>query len=172
MKKFRFFNTAHRSPLTIFLAFCNLLLLLNVLVSCQRETTDQAEKVRPTNSATVVERGGCASGYCEFTVVANNANVTVEFCGDITPSGGSCNFGCNIGTDQYNSINIPSGNSATICVLSSGSVCIRNPPTATQSINVDIYFGSTSTPVNVVLAPGDVRCYHTNSECSATIGGC
>lgn len=158
--------------LTTLVIFLNLLLSLNLIVSCQSEAKDHPEVLQTTSGANVTERGGCPSGYCEFTVETNSGTITVEFCGDITPSGGTCNFGCNPGTDQYNSVIIPNGTSATICVLSSGSVCVRNPPTATQSIDIDIYFGSTSTPVNVVLDPGDVRCYHTNSECSATIGGC
>lgn len=172
MKKFRFFNTAHRSPLTIFLAFCNLLLLLNVLLSCQRETTDQAE-ARPTTTAAVTERGTCGLGYCEFTITATTDTVFIEICGDILPSGAGCNFGCNtLGNDRYYSTEVLPGFPITICVSNAGSVCIRNTATATDTADLEVNFENSAIPLNISLAPNAVRCFHTNSTCSQTLTLC
>ena len=142
--------------LTTLLIFLNLLLSLNLIVSCQSEATEQFME-KPDSNLPATDRT-CSLGYCQFTITAS-ANVTLEFCGDITPSVSSCNFGCNtLSDDRYNVSEILQFNSVTYCVASAGSVCIRNLSTATSNAVLQVYFQGTSTPVNVTfpLAKSDV----------------
>lgn len=139
-------------------------------LSCTQEAEPQQQQ--PTTDVPVTERT-CSSGYCELSITATS-NATVELCGDIdiTPTTGSCDLGCNPSTDEDYVANLTTGIPFSICVLSSGSVCIRNPSSASQSVTLDVKFSGTSIPLNVTLSPGQVRCFHTNSNCSETNTGC
>ncbi len=138
--------------------------------ACRPDTEEiAASKSKGEWSATA--RSSCSSGYCEFTIVAGN-NCTVEVCGDITSSASGCNFGCNtLGDDRTDTFILFLSDDVSLCVDIDGSICLRNPSTASTNAILQVYFEGTSTPVNVTIPPGEVRCFHTNSSC-ATIGGC
>ncbi|MBV6443527.1 MAG: hypothetical protein EPGJADBJ_05298 [Saprospiraceae bacterium] len=138
------------------------------LLSCQHDA-DQLT-LKPLSDTPVTERACTSGDYCEFTVTATT-DANVEFCGDIDPSTGTCSYGCLPNTDFSLSASLTADIPYTICVLKTGSVCIRNSPTATQSINVTVYFGSSSS-LNVMLSPGQSHCFHSNGQCSVTSDGC
>lgn len=155
---------------TILVIVVATLFVLNI-VSCYRDQTDTPQTTSPAFSGSAAERA-CTGGLCEITVFSNQ-EMTIEFCGNITPYTSTCDFGCDPNNDVYYGAYIPANTSySNVCIAPSGSVCIRNAPTATSSITLDVKIGSTSIPVTVTLAPGQSRCFHTNSTCSVTNTGC
>jgi hypothetical protein len=149
-----------------------ILFACSLFSACQSEATKETEAVQPTSSATATERGGCPTGYCEFTIFAVN-DVTVEFCGDLSSTTSGCNFGCNtLMDDRYEMSVIASNNFVTFCIASTGSICIRNPATAASNAVLILSFQGTSTPLNVTIPPGVVRCFYTDVTCSEINGGC
>ncbi|GAB4494485.1 MAG: hypothetical protein OHK0019_20960 [Saprospiraceae bacterium] len=157
-------------PRTALLFVIAALLTLNI-ISCDRDQTDTPQTTVPLSDVPVTSRACTGAASCELTVSSAD-EMTIEFCGAIDPSTSTCNFGCDPDNDVYYGVYVPLGQVANLCVNPSGSVCIRNAPTATHSINITVQFGSSSTPVNTTLAPGQVRCFHTNSTCSVTNTGC
>ncbi|MEQ1744835.1 MAG: hypothetical protein ABMA02_05385 [Saprospiraceae bacterium] len=145
-------------------------LAVNLFQACQQEAVEQvAPKVKTDLKA---NDRSCASGYCEFTVQAA-ANVTLEFCGDITSSVDDCDFGCNsLGDDRYSLSMFDQFNPVTYCVATNGSICIRNPSTATSNAVLQVKFGSSTLSTNVTLPPGVVRCFYSDSNCGTTNQGC
>ena len=153
--------------------FATMLLAFFLLSSCQRDGTEATAVETPQGGWALNDRSSCGSGYCEFTIEATTDTVFLYFCGDILPSGGSCNFGCNtLGNDQSYSALILPGFPLTICVASLGSVCIRNTPTASVNAELEVEFENSSVPVTLSLPPGVVRCFHTDDTCTQTNTGC
>ncbi|MBX2892440.1 MAG: hypothetical protein KF734_16050 [Saprospiraceae bacterium] len=149
-----------------------LLLAANVAVyfpSCQRDT-DQSQ-VKPLSDVPVTERACTDDTGCSFVVTATT-NGTIELCGDIINYTGTCSNGCNTkGNDYFLSISLTANTPYTFCVLKDGSVCIRNPSTALQAIDVAVQVAGT-TAINVTIPVGQSQCFHSNPQCSATISGC
>jgi len=151
--------------------FAVILFSFFLLSSCQRDGTEAtADKTVATSKAE--SRNHCGLlGYCDFTIVAVTA-CSIEICGDITSSVNSCNFGCNkLSDDRYDAIILAATDVVVYCVNMNGAICIRNSATATTDADLQVYFEGTSTPVSVLIPPGEVRCFRTNSSC-ATINGC
>lgn len=157
-------------PRTALLFVIAALLALNI-ISCNRDQTDTPQTTAPLSDVPVTSRACTGTANCELTVFSAD-EMTIEFCGAIDPSTTTCNFGCDPDNDVYYGVYVPAFTSFPICVDPNGSVCIRNAPTATHNITVDVKFGSTSIPITVTLTPGQVRCFHTNSTCSVTNTGC
>lgn len=152
-------------------AFAALLFAFFLFQACQRDAAEGAtDKTVATSKAQ--DRTHCGLlGYCDFTIVAVTAS-TVELCGDFTSSTSGCNFGCNtLNDDRTDTVILSPSDEVVFCVNMDGSICLRNPSTATTDAVLRVYFEGTSTPVNVTIPPGEVRCFHTNSSC-ATINGC
>ena len=159
------FSKTHLSILSVWLV-----LSAGALQSCNREHPAELSIPTSTGTVNVVDRS-CSSGFCEFTITAVNS-VTLEICGDISSSASSCNFGCNtLSDDRYDSIVMASNDQVTYCVNNTGAICIRSPATSSSSADLLVRFQGTSTPLNVTIPIGDVRCFHTNSSCG-TLGGC
>lgn len=157
-------------PRTALLFVIAALLTLNI-ISCDRDQTDTPQTTVPLSDVPVTSRACTGTANCELTVSSTD-EMTIEFCGAIDPSTTTCNFGCDPDNDVYYGVYVPANQGFAICVDPNGSVCIRNAPTATQTITITVQFGSSSTPVNATLTPGQVRCFHTNSTCSVTNTGC
>ena len=157
--------------LWITLTTVTLTFFTSLMFNACRPDTEEIAAGKSKGEWSATARSSCSSGYCEFTIVAVN-NCTVEVCGDITSSTSGCNFGCNtLGDDRTDTCILSSTDQVNLCVDVDGSICLRNPSSATTSAMLQVYFEGTSTPVNVTIPPGEVRCFHTNSSC-ATIGGC
>ena len=151
--------------------FAAMLFTFFLFSSCQRDGTEAtADKTVATSKAE--SRNHCGLlGYCDFTIVAINAS-SIEVCGDITSTVSGCNFGCNkLSDDRYAAIVLAASDFVVYCVNMDGAICIRNSATATSDAELQVFFEGTSTPVNVIIPPGEVRCFRTNSTC-ATINTC
>ena len=156
-----------------FLLLFSLLLAANAVAYFTSCRQDEAETLtsKPNGAMAATERGICTSaGYCDFTITSTT-DANIEFCGDIQPNTGFCNYGCLPNSDASLSAALTANVPRTICVLNTGSVCVRNSPTAVLSINVTVFFGTGGT-INVTLAPGQSQCFHSNGTCDATISGC
>lgn len=167
MKNFRFF-TAHRSSLTALLIFCNLLLMLNLIVSCQQDVADKAlDKPMPNDLAT--ERGPCPGGsMCEFYFTPDQ-NTTLEICGEIVPTNGSCSYGCPNQNNVSYSLQVTANQQYKVCLTTGTSVCIKN--TGLISVDVIVAYEFSGTLTRTIAASG-VACFKTNSGCSAIGDGC
>jgi len=148
--------------------FATMLLVCFLLSACQRDgaTVEQAVPNR-TSDIPSSERTSCSTGYCMLTVYTLN-DVTLEFCGDITPSIAGCDWGCDSNNDDRYNVSEFDDN-VTYCVLSTGSVCIRNP--TANTVTVSVQFGSSTVPVPVTITPGAIRCFHSD-DCESTSPGC
>ncbi|MCW5921090.1 MAG: hypothetical protein KIS77_02015 [Saprospiraceae bacterium] len=155
-----------------FLLLFFLLLAANAAVyfpSCQREA-DQPQ-IKPLSDKPVGERACLDDTGCSFVMTAAT-NGTVELCGDIINNTGSCSNGCNtLSSDFFLSVSLTANVPYTFCVLQGGSVCIRNPSTALQAIDVAVQVAGT-TPINVNIPVGESHCFHPAQSCSATNDGC
>ena len=172
MKKTLGFSAATPMGMTL-KAFAALLFAFFLFQACRHDAADAATVEIPKSGWALTDRGNCGSGYCEFTIEATTDTVFLYFCGDIVPSSGSCNFGCNtLNNDQSYSALIPPNSPLIICVASAGSVCIRNTPTAPENANLEVKFEGSTTPVSLSLPPGVVRCFHTDDTCTQTNTGC
>lgn len=149
-----------------------LLLAANAAVyfpSCQRDA-DQPQ-VKPLSDKPVTERACLDDTGCSF-VITPATNGTVELCGDILNSTGSCSNGCNtLGQDKSITVSLTANTPYTFCVRKDGSVCVRNPSTATQAIDVAVQVAGT-TPINVTIPVGESHCFHPDAQCSVTNDGC
>lgn len=136
--------------------------------SCQR---DDAEPLtpKPLSDVPVGERA-CSVGYCEYSIISDVSN-TVELCGDLAVFTGTCSGCGSIGIDRSIWATIPTSAPATVCILIGGSLCIRNPSTATQTMNITVTAG-TGGSQNATIAPGQTACFHSNANCDATETGC
>jgi hypothetical protein len=168
MKKFKFF-TAHRSPLTAFLICCNLLLLLNLVVSCQRDTVEKAVD-KPVSNVSAADRGPCPNpGMCEFYFTADQ-DATLEICGDILPNSGTCNYGCPSQNNASYSIQVTANQTYKVCYVVGTSVCIRNTTTA-YAVDLTVAFEfSGNLPVTIPIS--GVACFNSNGGCTDIDDGC
>lgn len=151
-------------------ALATMLLVCFLLSACQRDgaTVEQAVPNR-TSDIPSSERTSCSTGYCMLTVYTLN-DVTLEFCGDITPSIAGCDWGCDSNNDdRYNVSEFDEMAPVIYCVLSNGSVCIRNP-TMDDAV-LYIQFGTSTVPLPVTIPPNTIRCFHTD-DCESTSAGC
>jgi hypothetical protein len=153
--------------------FILLLLLANIalagtyFLSCQRDA--EQPQVKPLSDKPVGERA-CSAGYCEYLIISDVSN-TVELCGDLAVFTGTCSGCGSIGIDRSIWATIPTSAPATVCVLIGGSICIRNPSTATQTMNITVTAGAGGSQ-NATIAPGQTACFHSNANCDATETGC
>ena len=138
-------------------------------LSCQRDA-DQLQ-VKPLSDTPVGERACLEDNGCSFVITAAT-NCTVELCGDILNYTGACSNGCNsLSADHFLSVSLTANTPYTFCVFDYGSVCVRNPSTATQSIDVAVQVAGT-TAINVNIPVGESQCFHSDLQCSATYSGC
>ncbi|MBV6443531.1 MAG: hypothetical protein EPGJADBJ_05302 [Saprospiraceae bacterium] len=138
-------------------------------LSCQRDA--EQPQVKPLSDKPVGERACLDDGGCSFVITAAT-NCTVELCGDILNYTGTCSNGCNTkGNDHFLSVALTANTPYTFCVYDDGSVCVRNPSTATQDIDVAVQVAGT-TAINVTIPVGQSQCFHSDDQCSATFSGC
>ncbi|MCW5921087.1 MAG: hypothetical protein KIS77_02000 [Saprospiraceae bacterium] len=115
------------------------------LPSCQRDADALAPAPKPLSDTPVTERACLNDTGCSFVMTAATSG-TVELCGDIINNTGSCSNGCNTnGNDFFLSVSLTANTPYTFCVLKDGSVCIRNPSTALQAIDVAVQVAGTTT---------------------------
>ena len=154
-----------------FLLLFSLLIAANAVAyfsSCrQDEVATLAPK--PTSDMPVGERA-CANGFCEYQIISDVSN-TVELCGDLAVFTGTCTGCGTIGIDRSIMMTVPTSAPGTVCVASGGSICITNPSTSPQTMNITVTAG-TGGSQNVTLAPGQRACFHSNANCDATVPGC
>ncbi|MCW5921085.1 MAG: hypothetical protein KIS77_01990 [Saprospiraceae bacterium] len=138
--------------------------------SCQRDTDALAPAPNPLSDIPVTERACLDDTGCSFVITAAT-NGTVELCGNILNYTGTCNYGCgSSGNDFFLSVSLTANVQYTFCVLQGGSVCVRNPSTALQAIDVAVQVAGT-TAVNVTIPVGQSHCFHPAQSCSATNDG-
>ncbi|MBX2892436.1 MAG: hypothetical protein KF734_16030 [Saprospiraceae bacterium] len=158
-----------KNLLTSFLLLANVTLAGVYIYSCQHEADALAPK--PLSDTPVTERACLNNDYCSYVITAT-ADCSVVLCGDIVVYTGTCNNGCNsLGQDFSISVSLTANVPHTFCVRDIGSVCIHNPSTATQAINVSVQVAGT-TPINVAIPIGESRCFHSNDDCDETFSGC
>ncbi|MCW5921083.1 MAG: hypothetical protein KIS77_01980 [Saprospiraceae bacterium] len=138
-------------------------------LSCQHEAEAEQLTVKPLSDTPVTERA-CASGYCEYLILSDVSN-TVELCGDLAVFTGTCTACDTYSNDKSIWMTVPTSAPATVCVLIGGSLCIRNPSTATQTMNITVTAG-TGGSQNATIVPGQTACFHSNANCDATELGC
>lgn len=148
-----------------------MLLTCFLLCACQREASEHQAVNSPRPDIPVIDRtGGCETGYCMLTVYTLD-DVTLEFCGDITPSIDDCDWGCDSNSDDRYNVSVFDETAPVVyCVLSNGSVCIRNP-SLTDDADLYVQFGVSTVPLPVTIPPNTIRCYHTD-DCDSTSQGC
>jgi len=164
MKTFKLF----RSPLTAFLIFCNLLLALNLLVSCRRDAVSDPISPKAVGGLGAQDRQ-CPTGFCEFSVTVDTL-VDILLCGDLINGTGTCNFNCPGSNDDSFGFSLQANETGRICVESAdGQICISQG--TVFSVGIRVQFG-TSTPINTTLFAGTPLCFNTNTDCTETNAGC
>jgi len=167
------YNTLPIMKRTQFLALVILLIAANAIAyfsSCrQDESTTITPK--PTGDMPAVDRACTDDDWCSYVIEAT-ANCTVILCGDLLVSTGACTFGC--GTNSADvSISVPltANTPYTFCVRKVGSVCVQNPSTALQAINVSVEVAGANT-IPVTIGIGQFECFSSDLDCSVTNNFC
>lgn len=127
------------------------------------------DKSVPNLSAT--DRGPCPGGasQCEFYFTSDQ-DATIQICGDIAPTNGTCNYGCPNQTNASYTIQVTANQTYKVCVAIGTSVCILNTTTA-YPIDVTVSFEFSGTMmVNIPIS--GVACFNSNSNCTDIDDGC
>jgi hypothetical protein len=139
------------------------------MLSCGKEVNEPLAGKNKSNLP-VTERGPCGSNFCDFTITTD-ANATLEICGNLEFSVGTCNFGCNPSTDVSITVNSVANTPFSICVLSNeGTVSIRISPTA-PAVGITVQFGGSTPIITTIPAGGSVQ-FNTDATCTLTDAGC
>lgn len=156
-----------------FILLFSLLLAANAVAyfySCQQ---DEAASLtpKPTTDMPASDRACLNSNYCSYVIEATT-NCTVILCGDLLVSTGACAFGCGTNANDM-SITVPltANTPYTFCVLKAGSVCVQNPSTALQAIDVTVEVaGANQVPVTIPI--GQIECFSSDQDCAVTNNVC
>lgn len=126
---------------------------------------------KPKGDMPATYRACTDDDWCSYVIEAT-ANCTVILCGDLLVSTGACTFGC--GTNSADvSISVPltANTPYTFCVRKVGSVCVQNPSTALQAINVSVEVAGANT-IPVTIGIGQFECFSSDDTCSMTYNNC
>jgi len=156
-----------------FFVLFSLLIVANAVAYFSSCRQDEAATLtpNPTGDMPATYRACTDDDWCSYVITAAT-NCSVILCGDVLGALTPCAVGCGTnGTDASITVPLTANTPYTFCVRKVGSVCVQNPSTATQAIDVLVKVaGANQIPVTIGI--GQIECFSSDDTCSMTYNNC